>query len=153
MKSLNRYLLIILLADGVLWLKSATGKVSSGNFADTLGQTLTKFASNNPYPWFKSFLLTTAIPNSKAFGTLTMWGEMFVALSLTLGIAYLLLNANKTTPILKKFLILGLLGGMFLNAIFWLASGWTSPSTDSLNLLMFVTEFVGLIYIIKFFRS
>lgn len=145
---MDKPLLFILFFDGLLWLRSSVGKLSSGNFPDELGVTLTKFASKNPYPWYKDFLQNIAIPNSKAFGLLTQWGELFVALSMT-GITLYLLLGVKPCKYTKPLLALGLFGGMFLNATFWLASGWTSSSTDGLNLLMFVTQLVGLVYLLR----
>ncbi|MCL5784924.1 MAG: hypothetical protein M1142_06260 [Patescibacteria group bacterium] len=145
------YLLLIFLFDGLIWLKSSIGKFQSGNFADSLGGTLAKFASNNPYPWYKSFLQNVAIPNSKIFGLFTQWGEFFSAISIILASIFLLLGTkNKVVLVL---LFLGLLGGMFLNAIFWLASGWTSASTDSLNLLMFVIQTIGLAYVLNLLKN
>lgn len=66
-----------------------------------------------------------------------------MAASITLASIYLL--TRKPTFLSKLVLELGLLGGILLNIIFWLAAGWTSPSTDSLNLLMFLIEAIGFI--------
>lgn len=118
----------------------------------TLGGTLTKFASKNPYPWVQSFLQNTAIPNSNLFGLLTMWGEFLVAGSLIISSLYLFFSKKKSSLIVL-LLILGSLGGMFLNMVFWFSSGYTSPSTDGLNLLMFVVEFTGLVYGLKLLKS
>lgn len=127
-----------------MWLRSSLGKITGGKFADTLGDLLTKMSQNNPYPWFKYFLQNVAIPNSKVFGTLTMWGEFLAALAITLGSAYLLFyKGDQRLGVV--ILILGLLGGMFLNAIFWLGFGYSNVSTDSLNSLMFLVELVGVI--------
>lgn len=151
-KSLNYYLLLVILANGFIWTRSSYGKLVSGKFVDGLGGTLTKFASNNPYPWYKDFLQNFAIPNSQIFGQLTMWGEVLVALSLAGGALYLMLTKKFNTAV-AALLVLGLAGGMFLNGMFWLASGWTSPSSDSVNLLMFVVQLVGLAYVLRLLRS
>lgn len=141
-------ILLILLANSLIWLRSSFGKLSSGKFLPSLAGTLEKFASNNPYPWFKSFLQGVAIPNATVFGLLTMVGETLVATGLTAGLLYLL-TRGQLPRMARILLITSLLGGMFLNAVFWLASGWTNPSTDSLNLLMFGVQAIGLIYVLK----
>lgn len=149
---LNRYLILLILVNGFLWLRSSLGKFPPEKFINNLGGTLQKFASNNPYSWYKEFLQNVAIPNSQTFGFLTFWGEFLVAISLVLGALYLLLNP-KGIKLVRPILISGLLGSMFLNLIFWLAAGWTSPSTDSLNLLMLIAGLIGLVYILKLAKS
>lgn len=141
------YFLLILLAIGLIWLKSSYGKLTGGVFVDTLGKTLTMFASKNPYPWYKSFLTNVAIPSSATFGLLTMWGELLTAVSITA--SSVLLIATGGSKLIKIILLLGLLAGAYLNAIFWLASAWTSPSTDSLNLLMLTLEAIAAIAVAK----
>ncbi len=134
--------LIIYLILGGTWLRSSLGKITGGKFADSLGDLLAKMSQNNPYPWFKSFLQTVAIPNSKIFGSLTMWGEFLTALAIIFGSAYLLFyKGDQRLGFIV--LLLGLLGGMFLNAIFYLGFGYSNISTESLNLLMFLVELVG----------
>ena len=146
--TVDKYFLLILLADGLVWLKSSYGKFSGGDFVAGLPATFGKFASKNPYPRFKDFLTSTAIPNYQVFGNLVLWGELFVAVAIV-GLTALLLfgvKLNKPWLILLK---LGLLGGAFLNLIFFLASGWTSPSTESLNLLMLAVQAVGLVWVMR----
>ena len=136
--------LTIYLILGGIWLRSSLGKITGGKFADTLGDLLTKTSQSNPYPWFKGFLQQVIIPNSKLFGSLTMWGEFLSALAITLGSAYLIFYKGDQR-IGLIVLILGLLGGMFLNAIFYLGFGYSNVSAESLNLLMFLVELVGVI--------
>lgn len=147
---MNRYLLAILLFDGVIWAKSSFGKFTSGNFVQNLGVILDKFASGNPYPWFKSFLQNIAVPSSQLFGNMVLYGELLVAIAIIITTLSLLINPKGCCGIVKPLLILGLFGGALMNLFFWLASGWTSPSTDGLNLLMFVTQLAGLLYILRF---
>lgn len=137
-------LLFILLLLGLIFLRSSLEKIKGGTFVDSLGKVLTGVAKKNPYPWFKSFLESVAIPNSQVFGRLTMWGELLSGAAITFGSLYLLFSNKKHTA--GYFvLIAGLVGGMFLNLNFWLGFGYTSAATDSLNLLMIVIEFVGVI--------
>lgn len=139
-------LLLILLSIGLIWAKSSWGKWSSGTFHEGLGPTLIKFASKNPYPWFKSFLETYAIPNVSVFGWLTLLGETFTAIGLIVSVLYFLFNKT-TNQLLSWLLISSLATGCFLNIIFWLASGWTSPANDSLNLLMAVISGIAIYFV------
>lgn len=149
--NVNNYLLIVFLFLGLIWVRSSLGKLTSGNFAQSLTEILEKFASKNPYPWYKNFLQTTAIPNGELLGKLVLWGEFFAALAILTGSVYLLLKpASKLVLILLAF---GFLGAGLLNTSFWLASGWTSPSSDNLNLFMLVIEIVGLFYVYKLYRT
>lgn len=142
----NKYLYLVLMAIGFIFLRSGYGKVTGGKFVGSIGPTLEKFASGNPYPFFKGFLENVAIPNAAVFGILTMWGEVLSGLSLFAISAYFL-TTGKGNKFLYLLLTLGLLGGMFLNANFYLASAWTSPSTESLNLLMFFVQLIGLFFV------
>lgn len=144
--------ILILLAHGLIWLRSSYGKLSGGQFVDELDKTLAFFASKNSYPLVKDFLQNTAIPNSKLFGNLTMWGEFLSALAIILGVLYLLIKKSYDKRAVV-ILILGLLGGIFLNAVFLFSAGWTSPSTESVNLIMFVTQLIGAVVLIKSLSS
>lgn len=140
------YFLLIILAIGLLWFRSSYGKFSASNFSEGFTSTITKFLSKNPYPWYKSFLTSTVLPNAQLFSALVLWGELLTALAIIIAIGSYLTIQHKHT----RFLLLaGLAGGAFLNAMFWLASAWTSPSTDSLNLLMFTIEIIGMIYVLR----
>lgn len=147
MNKLNKPLLFVLLVTGLLWLQSSIAKFQSGNFVSGLGKTLGYFASKNPYTWFKEILTNFAIPQAATVGQLVLWGELFVALSLVLisaGVLFKVKLPKQSILILKAGLILGL----FLNVTFYLAAGWTGPSTSSLNLLMGAIELIAFIYLI-----
>lgn len=141
-KASAKSLLFILLIIGLLWARSSWGKITGGTFVSSLGGTLGKIVDKNPYPWFKDFLNNTVIPNSSIFGMLTFWGEFISAIFITLGAFVLLISPRGNRPA-TMILILGLIGGAFLNIIFWLGFGYTSPSTDGLNLLMAAVEIIG----------
>lgn len=143
--------LLVLLAVDFIWVRSSAGKIIGGKFVDSLGGILTKFASQNPYPWYKNFLTSIAIPNSTLLGTMIMVGEAFTAFSLLLGVGLILLN--KIHKLVIFLLTAGFVTGAVLNLNFWLASGWTSPSVDSLNLLMFLIQLLGIIYIVRLYKS
>ena len=148
----NKYILFIIEVSGLIFLRSSWGKLTGGVFVNTLGTTLGKFVVKNPYPFVTNFLNNIAIPNYVIFGQLTMWGELFAALSLTISALYLLF-CSKPNQLINLLLIAGLFVGMFLNVVFWLASGWTSPSTDGLNLLMFLVQLTGLVYGLRLLKN
>lgn len=142
----RKYLQTVILLIGLVWFRSGLDKLASGNFASGLADTLAKFAGKNPYPWYKDFLQNTAIPNSQTFGTLTMWGEVFAAGTLV-GCSLLLIFSKKPSKVVRLLLLFGLATGVFLNLTFWLAAGWTSSSTNTLNLLMAGVQIVGILYL------
>lgn len=148
LKNKSFYLILTLIT--FVWAKSSYGKIASGTFIKGFPSTITKFASNNPHAWYKDFLVQTVLPNSTVFGTLVFWGEILTALSLTLG---LILALTKNSQYSKLLLVTGLAGGVFLNLMFWLGSAWTSPSTDSLNMLMAGVELIALISLVGLIPS
>lgn len=148
MKNTSKYLYLIFAVIGFIFLRSSVGKIQGGTFVSSLGGTLAKFADKNPYPFYKSFLENVAIPNAGIFGLLTMWGEFFSGAAILLSSLYLLFQP-RGNRLIYLLLSAGLLVGAFLNGIFWLAAGWTSPSTDGLNLVMFAVQAIGLIFVLK----
>lgn len=146
--SSNKPLLYIILALGLLWVKASYGKFASGNFVSELSETLSKAQPKNPYPFFKDFLADFAIPNSQIFGSLVLYGELLVAISLIFASSFLIFT-NRANRLVMFLLIAGLLGGLFLNINFWLGFGYTNSSTDSLNLLMAAIEITGIFYVIS----
>lgn len=144
----DKYFLLVVLAEGLVWLKSSIGKFSAGGFVEGMGATLGKFIVKNPNFWYVDFIKTVAIPNANLFGMMVLWGELFVALTLVLGSAYLLMG-KKLTDNVKILLGLGLFGGLLMNLNFYFAAGWMSSSTESLNLLMAAISAVGLWFVAK----
>lgn len=135
--------IFVLLTDGFIFLKSSFGKISEGKFVPGLTDTLNKFLSKNPYPWYKDFLSGIVIPNSQLFGQLIMWGEFLSSVAIIVSIICLLIRVGKV-KIIYTILILGLTGAFLLNLNFYLAAGWTSASTESLNLIMGIIALIGL---------
>ncbi|MBI3955268.1 hypothetical protein HY338_02385 [Candidatus Gottesmanbacteria bacterium] len=140
----GRYLILLQLIFGILWLKSCYGKFINSDFIDNIGKTLTFFSSKNPVSWYKIFLINVAIPNANLFAELSRWGELIGGVLLVLSSIYTLYtNKNKASSLLA---IIGLLIVMNLNFNFGLASFWTSPANETLNLLMFISEMIILSY-------
>jgi uncharacterized membrane protein YphA (DoxX/SURF4 family) len=73
--------LTIVLAGGFLPIPAA-----SPRWQTVMPKLIAKYASDNPFPWYKGFLLDTVVPNSHAFATLTALGEVGVGISLLFGL-------------------------------------------------------------------
>lgn len=147
-KNLTAPFLTVLLVISFIWLRSAYGKLLDDKFVENLPQTLDKFVSKNPYPFVNNFLTHMAIPNSFVFANLTRFGELYAGLSIGLCSAWVLFK-GKSLRILEVLMLLGLIVGAFLNLNFWFSAGWTSPSTDGLNLLMGAIQIIGAIFVLK----
>jgi hypothetical protein len=142
----------ILFGLGGLWLKSGWGKVAGGTFASELASTLVKFASNNPYPWYKEFLLKVAVPNSFLMGLSVQWGEVLVGLGLmNIAVAYYLMPQRRKLVFVLLILTAGM--GFILNASLWLASAWTSASTEMVGLVMMLIQVVAVVVGISEYRA
>lgn len=144
----NRYLYLVFAVIGYIFLKSGFEKITGGKFVDSLGATLTKFAKDNPYPPVKDFLENVAIPNSVVFGFLTQWGEFLAGVNL-LVLSLWMIFRPKNGQSYFKLMILGFGTGLLLNITFWLAAGYTSASTGSLNLVMGAVNLIGLVFILN----
>jgi uncharacterized membrane protein YphA (DoxX/SURF4 family) len=71
----------IILAGGFFPVPAATDR-----WQGVMPKLIAKYAADNPFPWYKSFLLDTVVPNSHLFATITAIGEVGVGLSLLLGL-------------------------------------------------------------------
>ena len=139
---------MIFFVDGLLWLRSGLGKVAEGKFAESLPLILKKFASENPYPFYKQLLLTTGIPYAKTLAGIIMWGEVISALAILFSVISLFIRPN-ANYFAERTLVGGLLIGLILNTNFWFGGGWTSASTESINLLMAAIEAIGIATLVK----
>lgn len=144
-------LLFIQIVLGYEWLHGGLEKIETGGgFVKGLPQTLARFAEKNPYPWMKDFLLGPATAGASFFGNLVQWGEVLAGLGLIAGALYLLFLAGRLNGLLQRVagILVGiaLLGGMTMNAFFYLAAGHTSPSTSGINLVMFFSQLALLGY-------
>lgn len=152
----------IIVGLGLLWIKSGWSKILGGTFAQTLDQTLLLFAqgnpnnpqlsAGNPYGWYREFLLQVAVPNSYLMGLSVQWGELLVGLGLVgLPLAYFLV------PSLRRLILVLLsitaFSGFMLNISLWLASAWTSASTEMVGLLMMIIEAIAFLVFLSMLRT
>ena len=129
------------------WLHSGWGKWTSAGFITNVGKTLDGFAVKTPYTAYGDFLRSTAVPNAEIFGNAIRSGEILVGLALLLG--GLLLMCKRRIPVLASWILaIALFGGALMNLNFFLASGWSSPSTWGVNMIMGLIQLIlGIFYL------
>ena len=129
------------------WGSAGWGKISNPKFVESIAGTFGYFASQNPYLWYKNFLLGFATNNATLLAYLVEWSQVIIAVTLIAGGAIYLYSDKVTVKKLAlKLSVLALVGGMLMNANFYLAAGWTSPSTYNLNLVIFILQAI-LVYV------
>ena len=131
-------LVVIQMTLAYEWWSAGWEKVSSPEFVSGINGTLGYFASKNPFPWYKDFLLGFATRNSTLFAYSVEWSQ--IAIAIILAIAGAVFVYSKQEVIKKnalKLSILALIGGILMNANFYLAAGWTGPGTHGINVVMF----------------
>ena len=126
------------------------GKIYGGQFVSNIGKTFSRFENGNPHEWYVGSVLHLAKSFPELFGRLVQWGELLVGIGLVVA---LLTYGLSTQPQWKNparyAAILSLLGGVFMNANFYYAAGWTSPSTEGLNMAMFWMQVVLILFWVK----
>jgi hypothetical protein len=129
------------------WWSAGWEKASSPDFVVSIDKTLGYFASNNPFSWYKVFLEGFAMKNAMLFAFAVEWSQIAVALALISTAGVILWAKNEKRRRLALMTAVGaLLGGMLMNANFYLAAGWTGPGTKSSNVIMFWVQAV-LLYV------
>ena len=125
------------------WLSAGWEKIHGGQFVPNIGKTLDHFENGNPHEWYIALILAIAKSHPVVFGLLVQWGELFVGIGLIATIAIFTLSQHRYSKNIARFLALtALSGGALMNLNFYLAAGWTSPSTGGLNALMFWVQIV-----------
>ena len=121
------------------WLYAGWLKLSSaGAFVANIGATLSHFASENPYPWYKDFLLGIVMQDAALFAYLVEWSQVVIAASLFLSmVLYLFASSEFWRRLALIWAAAALVGGLIQNANFYLAAGWTALGTRGVNVVMF----------------
>lgn len=146
-KSLPFFFFVIMFI-GFIFFKAGFEKLINGNLPEELPGILSMFAKGNPNIIVKNYLNSFAIPNSFLLAYAVIFGELLTGLSLMSSAVYFILNKKKRKIVTLTF-ILGLFSAALMNLNYWLSSGWMSPSTYSLNLLMLGISLLGLVYAFK----
>lgn len=125
------------------WISGGIGKIYQGQFVSTMEKTLSRFEGGNPHEWYVGSVLRVAKNTPEIFGQLVQWGELLAGIGLLVA---LLVYGFSTRPwcrsVARCMTLLSLVGGAFMNANFYYAAGWTSPSTRGLNVFMFWVQLV-----------
>lgn len=129
------------------WWSAGWEKVSSSEFVEGIVGSLGYFASANPFPWYKDFLLGFATQNAAMFAYAVELSEIGIALALAIASWWHLYAKSEAHKRLSIILMIpALFGGLLMNANYYLAAGWTSPGTHGVNLVMFWTQAI-LLYV------
>ena len=134
------------------WLMSGYGKFAKPDFMANIGKTLSTFGSKATNPSYAQFLNQTAVPMASLFGNLTRYGELLGGLALLIG-GWLVLRHKKVSNLVKAIVLLALIGLAFMNLNFYLAAGWSSPSTAGINLTMGLIEAILALCYIQLLRE
>jgi uncharacterized membrane protein YphA (DoxX/SURF4 family) len=95
---------------------------ASARWQGVMPKLIAKYASDNPFPWYKGFLLDTVVPNSHVFATVTALGEIGVGLSLLFGFL---------TP-------LGAFFGLFQVLLYGMAVQQQSSGQQGFHVMLFI---------------
>jgi hypothetical protein len=128
------------------WIVGGWEKIVNPDFASGIGKTLGYFASKNPFPWYKAFLLGPATSNAGLFALAVEWGELAAGAALAITLAGILVSSGARR---RKALLLAsaaLAAGMLMNANFYFAAGWTGAGTKGDNIVMFWAQ-AALLYV------
>lgn len=149
----NLYLLLIGGVFAFEWLRASYGKFvaepGKPGFIEGMPKTLGFFTKDNPHQFYVDFLKNA---DPSLLGNLTRYSELAVGLALAIAVIGLFFKIGS-----RKLMLalggLGALGGMLLNLNFYLAAGHTSPSTESVNLVMGLVQLILLGYFLKLSRK
>lgn len=131
------------------WLHSGWGKFANPGFMTNIEKSLQGFTDKTSYSAYAGFLKSSVIPNADLFGNLIRSGEIAVGVALV--IAGLILLAKKRLPeTITWLLVFAFFGGALMNLNFFLAAGWSSPSTWGVNVVMGLIHFIlGVCYMLN----
>lgn len=142
------WLILVQWVIALQWLMSGWGKFTSTEFMDGFVKTVTVFAAKTPFGFYADFLKGTVLPNAELFANLVRTGELLVGVALAaFGIYYL--TQKKLDYAYRLLLVVALFAGVLLNLNFYLAAGWSSPSTAGINVLMGLIQVILGVYYAK----
>ena len=99
MRSPERWIAVLRLVVGAWFAKGVVTKLgivlawgivpvpaASARWVGTMPKLLAKYAADNPFPWYRAYLLDSVIPDASLYANLTAFGEVFVGISLVAGL-------------------------------------------------------------------
>lgn len=136
-----RYLALVQAVIGFEWLRAGWEKIADSRYVDGMSTTLSAFASKNPTGFYRDFLTGTARPNATFFAYAVSYGELLVGLATLVTAVVVLTRASMhVSQYVAGTALTALAIGAFMNLNFWIAAGWMSSSTDSINVVMLLTQ-------------
>lgn len=128
------------------WFHSGWGKIYGGTFVGSIHTSFIRFENGNPHNWYIDSVLKSAKEYPALFANLVQWGEILTGLGLLFALTlYWFSKKSINKNIARCIAISALTGGVFMNLNFYFAAGWTSPSTNGLNILMLWMQTVLLV--------
>lgn len=125
------------------WLDAGIEKATSASYIPGMSATIGAFASKNPNGGFASFLAGTIQPHAEGWGYLVMYGEILTGIALALGAVVMLFKTGQLVyQSALGLTAVGLLVGVVMNFCYWQAAGWTSASTDGINVEMLLVSLI-----------
>ena len=164
LKSATTWLTLVQIPLAWEWFKGGWDKIAEGGFgakfAEELPGTLVRFATQktatgetitNPNSWYVDSLLSWAKGNPNLFGYMVEYGEIGIGIILFVAVGYCLFTKKKLPLLLTWLVIVGLVGGVFMNLNFYFASAWPASAVSGrgLNLLMALTQAILVGYYIS----
>jgi uncharacterized membrane protein YphA (DoxX/SURF4 family) len=146
-------LIFIQLLVGYEWLHAGLEKIIHGSFPGTMAKTLVSFSSQNPHAWYAKTVLAHAATRPELFGQLVQWGEFMTGLALIATALLWATNRIHSSTLWIIACIAPLIIGIVLNLNFYLAAGWMSPSTSTLNAFMGWIELILIVSWVLIQRS
>ncbi len=131
------------------WLHSGWGKFTAPGFMANIEKSLQGFADKTSYTTYAEFLKSVVLPNAETFGNAIRGGEIAVGLALVLA-GVILLTKRRLPESATWLVVLAFFGGALMNVNFFLAAGWSSPSTWGINLVMGLLHIIlGVLYLLN----
>jgi hypothetical protein len=123
---------------GYVWWSAGWEKITDNTFIPGLAKVLTAWATKNPYPLVHDFLLTSGVKYAQLFGFFVAFGEYLIGVVLiALAYAWLTARSEETRRASLYISAICYAIGAVMSAVFYLAAGHSSPSTHTVNVLMF----------------
>ncbi len=142
------WLVLIQWSVALIWLMSGWEKFVDDKFVGGFTKTVGLFAAKTPHAFYADFLKSTVLASPDFFANLVRTGEIFVGVALVVFGAYYLIT-KKLDPIYRGLLAVALVAGALLNLNFYLAAGWSSPSTAGINTVMGLVQVILAAFYIK----
>ena len=150
MKKTDHYWLVLVQwVIAAEWLLSGVGKFTKPDFMNGIASTLKAFEAKTNFEWYQSLMSNWLVPNAQLIGNVVRVSEVGIALAL-LVLGYLSIQRKKVSQTLVMGLVVALYAGALLNLNFYLAAGWSSPSTKGVNIVMgLVQAILGTYYLLR----